>query len=105
MAAESDEVGVAQPLEIAPLPVPVLGRALVEDLVGPADIVVPPLQVGAGDALEVEAPFDPFARLLLYLEAPFDLLARLLFRLLGLLSLVQCLRGPTVLAPQEDRTG
>ena len=91
MALEGDEVRVAQPFEITPLPMPILGWALVEDLVGPADVVVPPLQVGPGDALKIEAAFDP--------------LARLLFHLLGLPGLVECHIGPALLAPQEDRAG
>src|SRR5438552_1057144 len=91
MAPEGDEVRVAQPFEITPLPMPILGWALVEDLVGPADVVVPPLQVGPGDALKIEAAFDP--------------LARLLFHLLGLPGLVECHIGPALLAPQEDRAG
>ena len=56
-ACESENFRVTQPLEVIPLPVALVGRAVIEQRLHAADVAVPPLRVRHRDVMEVFVPF------------------------------------------------
>jgi hypothetical protein len=63
MGVQGAQVGVAHPFEIIPLPAAQIGGAVVEQLLGPADVVGGPLALRQADAAEIQVGFGLFALL------------------------------------------
>src|SRR5262249_19514948 len=64
MRGDGQEVGPAEPRQVAPFPVPLLLRTFLEQCLGLAQVAVAPPRVHAGDAMEILVRFGPLTLLL-----------------------------------------
>src|SRR5262249_39292674 len=64
VSAALEQLGMTEPFEISPFPVTQLRRAFVEHLLRLSDVVVPPLPLRQGHAIDVEKRFGPLQLLL-----------------------------------------